>query len=264
MKYKNFFVIVMIILFSSPFSFSQESVIIDHIDGLDSLGYLKTGDTITFYLKYTFNIENIKSIKFDNGYKIYSEDGAIWAPITVSELLNSELHAPKTHFTHFSVNGSGADSIGLRTQFTYPYIKEYFTNGYSSIIHSFTTIISEDQHGKTICIDSASFPPKEGWNWSYHPQNNNLAPAWGGPYCYSINSSCCLGKRGNSDGSELDPLDISDLTYIIFYLYFDFDDPNCLEEADVNGDNVINLSDIMLISDYMFGVIPTELLDCPN
>jgi hypothetical protein len=62
---------------------------------------------------------------------------------------------------------------------------------------------------------------------------------------------CCLGDRGDVDGSG--SVDVSDLTYLVDYLFGGGPAPVCLEEADVDGSGSIDVSDLTYIVDYLFG-----------
>ncbi len=76
--------------------------------------------------------------------------------------------------------------------------------------------------------------------------------------------SCCLGDRGNIDGSPDDALDISDLVYLVDFMFRDGLEPTCLAEANVDGstDEQIDISDLVYLVDYMFrdGPLPPS---CP-
>lgn len=66
---------------------------------------------------------------------------------------------------------------------------------------------------------------------------------------------CCIPPmRGdvNYDGAEL--LDISDLLYLIDFMFTGGPAPVCFEEADVNGDGaeLLDISDLIYLIDYMF------------
>ncbi len=73
--------------------------------------------------------------------------------------------------------------------------------------------------------------------------------------------NCCVGLRGNVNGDPLDAVDISDL---IFFIDYSFEDPSgpeppCPEEADVDGNGAIDVADVIFLVDYMFngGSAPT-------
>lgn len=70
--------------------------------------------------------------------------------------------------------------------------------------------------------------------------------------------SCCMNDRGNANGDESDAVNISDLTYLVDYL---FGIPNgpapiCIEEGNINGDagESINISDVTYLVAYLFGI----------
>lgn len=73
---------------------------------------------------------------------------------------------------------------------------------------------------------------------------DNLVP----PSC-----GCCEGPmRGNVNGDGGDQIDISDLVYLVDYMFTGGPAPPCDEEADVNGDGGIDISDLVYLVDYMF------------
>jgi hypothetical protein len=72
---------------------------------------------------------------------------------------------------------------------------------------------------------------------------------------------CCIGMRGdvNGDGNDAD---ISDLVYLVDFMFGGGPEPPCFEEADVNGDTMgPDISDLVYLVDYMFGGGPPPL-DC--
>jgi len=75
-------------------------------------------------------------------------------------------------------------------------------------------------------------------------------------------SPCCLGVRGNIDGSPDDQIDIGDLVFIVDYMYQNGSAPICPEEADPNSSGATDISDLTYMVDYVFrnGAPPA---DCP-
>ena len=75
---------------------------------------------------------------------------------------------------------------------------------------------------------------------------------------------CCVGFRGNVDNDSLDVVDISDLVYLVDFMFTNGPSPNCSEEANVDGDvgNVIDISDLVYLVDFMFNSGP-EPPSCP-
>ncbi len=73
---------------------------------------------------------------------------------------------------------------------------------------------------------------------------------------------CCVGLRGNADNDPLDQVDISDVIFMVDYSFGDGPIPECIEEADVNGDGTFDISDIIYLVDYSFGDGPPPV-GCP-
>jgi len=72
------------------------------------------------------------------------------------------------------------------------------------------------------------------------------------------NLDCCRGIRGNINDDPEDKLNISDITYLVEFLYGVpvGPAPGCLPEANANGDldENINISDVTYLVSYLFGV----------
>lgn len=75
---------------------------------------------------------------------------------------------------------------------------------------------------------------------------------------------CCEGSRGNVDGDPGDITDISDLVYLVDFMFVYGSLPPCFEEGDVDGNGVIpiDIADLVYLVDYMFsgGPIPPPCL----
>ena len=75
---------------------------------------------------------------------------------------------------------------------------------------------------------------------------------------------CCQGIRGNVDGDPEDLIDISDLVYLVDYMFTGGSAPTCWEEANVDGnglddDSGIDISDLVYLVDYMFNGGPAPV-----
>ncbi len=74
---------------------------------------------------------------------------------------------------------------------------------------------------------------------------------------------CCMPPiRGNVDYDGGDAIDISDLVYLVDYMFTGGPEPPCFEEADMNGDTAIDISDLVWLVDYMFTGGPPPVA-CP-
>ncbi len=83
-------------------------------------------------------------------------------------------------------------------------------------------------------------------------------------YEHGINKDgCCIGMRGNVDNDPNDQVDISDINFMIDYLFTSGPTPVCHDEANVDGDaqGIVDMSDLYALIDFFFnhGTIPS----CP-
>ena len=75
---------------------------------------------------------------------------------------------------------------------------------------------------------------------------------------FSSGGGCCIGIRGNANADGNEDINISDITYLVDYLFGIplGPVPPCPEEGNANGDGTgdINISDITYLVDYLFGI----------
>jgi hypothetical protein len=66
--------------------------------------------------------------------------------------------------------------------------------------------------------------------------------------------SCCQGIRGNVDNDPTQMINITDLIYLVMYMFQDGPDPECWAEANIDGDYMgeINITDLIHLVKYMF------------
>ena len=80
---------------------------------------------------------------------------------------------------------------------------------------------------------------------------------------------CCLGSRGNANGDIDEKVNVSDVSYLVAYLFGipTGPAPDCPQEGNANGDidDKVNVSDVSYLVAYLFG-IPTgpEPPVCPE
>ncbi|MCK4461481.1 MAG: hypothetical protein KAW46_06730, partial [candidate division Zixibacteria bacterium] len=126
------------------------------------------------------NITGENVIGMANGFRIYSPEGAVWQVPTVSSEIGDYFDLVFA-INGFSVDGSGADTIGLTgVAVTAPGVP----NGYDDVVLVINTQVEESEIGKTFCIDSSWFPPMGSWQWV--TPSGTVIPEWEGPYCYII------------------------------------------------------------------------------
>ncbi len=173
-----------------PFELSYgQSISLDSITGTmwnNQPDSIMAGSTYTFNIRFTNGVTAQTSIV--NGFRIYSDDNATWTTTTA----DTTGAIGKTEFdiifevNTFSNNGSGADTIGF-----------FASKGISGsgLVSSFDDIVYTitvgpipnllQNHGQTICLDSAFFQPSGVWKWVSIGPTTSL-PNWDGPYCYTI------------------------------------------------------------------------------
>ncbi|MBW1803864.1 MAG: hypothetical protein JRJ85_24420, partial [Deltaproteobacteria bacterium] len=98
------------------------------------------------------------------------------------------------------------------------------------------------------CDDNCQFDP-----------NADQADSDGDGVGDECDGGCCIGIRGNANGDTSENINISDITYLVEYLFgvpVLGPPPPCQEEGNANGDTSenINISDITYLVEYLFGV----------
>ncbi len=77
----------------------------------------------------------------------------------------------------------------------------------------------------------------------------------GGLNFYEYSGNCCQGARGNVDGSIDDIVDLADIIMLGDFLFAKNLQPNlpCEQEANVNGDAIIDIGDIVDLVAHIYG-----------
>ena len=70
------------------------------------------------------------------------------------------------------------------------------------------------------------------------------------PHC--VDAQCCQGIRGNVDNDPEDKINITDLTWLVGYLFTQGADPACFREADINANGAINIVDLTYLVGFLF------------
>ncbi|MCB2229636.1 hypothetical protein KQH82_02895 [bacterium] len=67
-------------------------------------------------------------------------------------------------------------------------------------------------------------------------------------------SGCCIGNTGNVNNDAGNSVDLSDLIYLVNYLFLGGPAPECMASANVNGDTgcSVDLSDLIYLVNYLF------------
>lgn len=92
------------------------------------------------------------------------------------------------------------------------------------------------------------------------------------PFVLAIPTTCCIPPmRGNVDYDSGDAIDISDLVYLVDYMFTGGPAPTCWAETNIDGSGPIgiedgsadiDISDLVYLVDYMFTGGPAPL-PCP-
>jgi hypothetical protein len=112
-------------------------------------------------------------------------------------------------------------------------------------------------------VDSASFgipvpmTNETVYYWRVRAYDGVEFSEWSRSFALYI-TGCCQGIRGNSNDDENEMVNISDIVYLVDYL-FGIPlgvPPACTEEGNANGDQdgFINVSDITYLVKYLFGI----------
>jgi len=206
------------------------SLTLDHVDGLynENPSELETDVPITFHIRFTNpdspNEANIKGSS--NAFRVYSPDGAEWTPITWApyyDMVNYEWVLPFENWdmvyngaiklNSFSITGSGADTIGFAgySDPSSPPFSNGVAPGFSQIVYTITTQLNDNQHGKTLCLDSCFYPPENQWLWSSDTgvagiSVGDIYPEWSGPHCFTIIDPNAPPPTSMSLSTNPDPL----------------------------------------------------------
>lgn len=243
------------------------SVSLDEVCGEYGTDSIVAGTQITFNIRFTNNTSFAVS-GFTNGFEISSPNGATWGT-AVGELVESQ--GPSWFdggiFLHgYGVSGSQADTL---TVAGFKIFGSGMPPGYDEIFYKIIIgPIPNGQDGLHICLDSAWFPPNGPWLWSLSGGPSG-PPSWSGPHCFTVYElpcnkitgegcgqfpcqpeNCCL-LRGDADHDGM--WSVSDLTYLVDYLFRGGPPPPCPQEADVNADGEINVADITDFILFLFG-----------
>ncbi len=229
-----------------------QSVSLDQVDGLQGVDTIVSGQEIVLH----FRINTVDTIYagMNNGFRVYSPDSAEWTTVSGawSEFVTREMF-PWQLVIRRSVTGTDADSIAF-AGFVWN-TASGIPSGFDSVAWRITLgPIDAGFEGKTVCLDSAFYPPGNHWTWV--PSRGGLTPvypSWDGPHCFTVASpaSCCA-LRGDVDDSGFGP-DIGDLIFLMDYVNSGGPAPPCMEQADVNasgGD--ADSADLDYLIAYMF------------
>ncbi|MDH3891659.1 MAG: hypothetical protein OEV49_11295 [candidate division Zixibacteria bacterium] len=245
--------IVGLLLTASP-SVSQEQCAIglDHVDGLFPGNRIPISDNgVTFWIRLTnFDVSN-KVIGITNGFEISGSDPSVTWNVTdygndpAFEWMFSLIWEIRTG----SLDGSGADTLGFGGS---AMLDPGMPPGWDEVGYWIRLSVTDPSSvGHQICLDSCWYPPAGRWIWSYGQSPGVFPPSWDGPHCFEI-APCCDGIRGNIDNDPGNEITISDLVYLVSYMFGGGPAPYCMEQADLGDDGSADITDLIYIVEYMF------------
>ncbi|MDH3939100.1 MAG: T9SS type A sorting domain-containing protein, partial [candidate division Zixibacteria bacterium] len=161
-----------------------QSISLDHVDGLAGSSTLGTGRAVVFHIR----ISNPTDTSFDGiatGFQVFSPNGATWSSVyhdTTGTLGKTQFDGG-VFLPKFSANGQGADTVGLGAL---RFFSTGMPAGFDDVALTITIGPIDPIHaGKTICLDSAYYPPSGVWKWAASG-GIDVFPAWDGPHCFDI------------------------------------------------------------------------------
>ena len=261
-------------------------------DSTVSTGQVRAGLPLHFGLEISLDAgDTVYAVS--NGFRIYSGDGATWVPrlyldtmvdftgwtvdtteyVTWSDSIDWTVVLCCWKFARAYSNhdndpvtpdefGSGADTVGMGGFNDLPGTGIIGPASLTAWYISIDSVTSESI-GKTLCIDSGSFSLGAYGEWLWVLKNDSIIhPEWDGPHCFEIVADCCENLRGNINLDHQDTIDISDLTYLVGWMFKSGSAPPCMLEADVDGNGGHDIADVTFLVGYMFKGGP-EPAGCP-
>jgi len=221
-----------------------------HYDGLDRLIYLRgteqdqAGCQLSTnryggqaWLGYHYN--DTCSFESDGPYGAYTADNTIY-------VWPNGGFVPSQLYDNMQQSGFSADPTPVDQHTVMTYFANHSLDAQDTL-HVYTALITIMEGDAADLVAAAE-----------------AAQAW---FNAEIRSSCgcCLPPiRGNVDLDSGDAIDISDLVYLVDYMFNAGPSPVCVEEANIDGDPAeqIDISDLVWLVDYMFTGGPPPA-DCP-
>ncbi|MEW6413294.1 MAG: hypothetical protein AB1483_12630 [Candidatus Zixiibacteriota bacterium] len=200
---------------------SAQSVVVDHVDGLNAGGGIDDGAVLTFYMRLTGDATPHYVIS--NGFRVYG-DGLEWGGMTGT--LNPAYKWDLSFgfpcffdlgmFINYFADGVGADTIGFGGA-----AGMYGTGlpaGFDDIGYWFTIGPVHGPQGAVLTVDSSFYRPAGRWVWDIVEAN----VAWGGPYTYMLGEEPVCPEVITY--LEQDPIILKDLADRVLRVYVECED----------------------------------------
>ena len=108
------------------------------------------------------------------------------------------------------------------------------------------TITLRLEDSMTICFDSCFWPPSSNLAFC-RSDANAYTPRTYMPQCFSVNYPY---YGGDTNGDDI--VDVSDVVYLISYLFGRGPAPSPMERGDTNCDQTVDVSDVVFLINYLF------------
>ncbi|MDF1544557.1 MAG: dockerin type I repeat-containing protein [bacterium] len=226
-----------LILLLSTAVAAQGSVYLSYVDGYDGMG-LMANTTVTFHISLS-NQTGEAVTGLAHGFQLISPNGATWSQPTGEW---SPALQPVCDLV-FSVAQFG-DTIGFGCVTLF---NPGLPDGFDQEAMRISTRIDMSSMGKTVCLDTAFFPPGGVWMWS--TSSGSYSPGWDGPHCYEVTNFTWLCADIDNNGTIAD---IADLSYLVDFMFHGGPPPLFPFAPDVNGDGTVDITDLTYLVEYMF------------
>lgn len=201
MNAKKVLALSLILTLASVPVFGQQlgSVYISNVVGEVSTDALGVGHEIVWTLNLT-NTSGQELVGSNNGFRVYSPDGAVWTPIAISQAGSafSDAYTPANVFPYTAVTNTGTgadgDTVGIGG-FSTAFPCQGFASGFDApaiTVRIPAPGIDSASHGKTICIDSSGYAVNFIWLWALCDGGGGevhwgpVGSPYGGPVCYTV------------------------------------------------------------------------------
>jgi len=201
MRLKTVLLVVPLILAATGLVHGQDgSITLDGVTGLWNTDTVQVGKDIVFSVRVTNTYGGtVKGL--NNGFRIYSDDGAVWHNVTPDTLgpIGKALFDLGVWLNTFST-GSAADTVGFGAS---GLMNPGLPIGFDEVSYLITIgPIYYGDAGKTICLDSSFYQPAGAWKWEAGG-SIYLYPDWDGPHCFDIYYDPSFVPALGADSSSL-------------------------------------------------------------
>ena len=279
------FLLTVVLIFAASSILAQTEISFEGITGISHDSVLSGGFTHTITLRYDVSGAPAgRSYLTANAFRIYSPDGADWNYVEGSIRSSfAGLGWDVVYVNHYNKTGgsgtfglpqaigtgniTGIDTVAVQLAGVNDQPEGGLPTGFNELVFDIEFSSNRADDRRHICIDTCR-QISGGWEWA-NP-DGLIEPDWSGVQCWVI--SCCAGKVGDVNGVGGDEPTIGDISSLIDFLFISTQQPDCLEEADVNLSGTlqhppldwsdVTIGDISTLIDHVFIDHP-PLADCP-